>query len=470
MPAEFAHPVASSPGFQPGSVDPLLFVLGGVALIAAMLALSNQRGKLYSASVIYLVLGVAVAVIVTVLDVRWIEPLRDAKVLSHASEVAVIIALFGTGLALERPLSWRSWGSTWRLLGIVMPLTIVAVAAWGNGAMGLSIGAAIVLGATLAPTDPVLAGDLGVGPPGEPDRSEPRFALTSEAGLNDGLAFPFVMLGLLLAGPATSEHWVAPWLLGDVIYAVVLGIAVGVGLGVALGRLYRSWRAAGHVRTTFDAWIALAAVLAVYGVTEILDGYGFLAAFAAGIAFNHFEDDTETDRRVHRGAILAEKFGELALVLLLGSLLSINGLKLPDASGWMLVALLLLVIRPAATLLAFIGSSMPLRERVFVGWFGVRGIGSLYYASFAAASGLLPDSESRVLLWTVLIAASVSIIAHGLSAEPLQRMLLGDEPTPGDPAAEHAEEQAIEGDGADGQPGVASDAKGSADGSPDPAG
>ena len=436
--------LASSPGFQPGSLDPLLFVLGGVAILSAMLALSNQKGKLYSASVIYLALGIAVAVIVTLLDVRWLDPVRDAESLVHASEVAVIIALFATGLALERPLGWRSWGSTWRLLGIVMPLTIVAVAAWGNAVMGLSLATAIVLGATLAPTDPVLAGDLGVGPPGEPDKSEPRFALTSEAGLNDGLAFPFIMLGLLLAGPTTSERWALPWILGDVLWGIGLGLIVGVAVGSGLGWLYRFWRTSGHVRTTFDAWIALAAVLAVYGLTEMIDAYGFLAAFAAGIAFNHFEDDTEADRRVHRGAILAEKFGELALVLLLGSLLSVQGVQLPDPSGWALIALLLLVIRPVATLLAFIGSSMPMKERLFVGWFGVRGIGSLYYASFAAASMLIPENEARILLWTVLVAASISIVAHGLTAEPLQRLLLGDHPTEGDPEAEREEREAME--------------------------
>ncbi|MBJ7471315.1 MAG: cation:proton antiporter, partial [Solirubrobacteraceae bacterium] len=415
--------LASSPGFEPGSTEPLLFMLGGVALLAAMFALSNQRGRLYSASVIYLCLGVAVAAIVEVLGVRWLDPLRDATAISHASELAVIVALFATGLALERPLGWRRWRSTWLLLGVVMPLSIAAVAVWGNTVMGLSIGAAIVLGAALAPTDPVLAGDVGVGPPGEPDDSEPRFALTSEAGLNDGLAFPFVMLGLLLAGPATSERWVWPWLLGDVLWGVAVGIALGAALGFGLGAAYRSWRAAGHVHTAFDAWIALAAVLAVYGATEVLDAYGFLAAFAAGVAFNHAEEDPEVDERVHRGATLAEKFGELALVLLLGTLLSTGGLGLPGAAGWALVALLLLVIRPAATMLAFVGSKLPLRDRLFIGWFGVRGVGSVYYATFAAASGLLPDAEARVLLWTVLIAATVSILAHGLTAEPLQKRL-----------------------------------------------
>lgn len=450
MPPLFPLPILSAPGFQPGSVDPLLYALGGVALFVAMLTLSNQRGKLYSASVVYLCLGIAVAVIVDQLDVRWLDPLRDAKPLEHASEVAVIIALFGTGLALERPFGLRRWASTWRLLGLVMPLTIVAVAVWGHTVMGLSVATAIVLGAALAPTDPVLAGDLGVGPPGEPDSNEARFALTSEAGLNDGLAFPFVMLGLLLAGPSTSEHWLGPWVFGDVLWGIGVGVAVGLALGWALGAVYRALRASGRVRTTFDAWIAIAAVLAVYGVTEMLDAYGFIAAFTAGIAFNRFEEDAETDRRVHRGAILAEKIGELALVLILGTLLSRGGISLPGASGWALVALLLLVIRPAATLLAFIGSSLPLRERLFLGWFGVRGIGSLYYASFAAASSLLPDAEARVVLWTVLIAATTSILAHGLTAEPLQRLLLGDDPSAGDPQAAARERASVEGEPGDG--------------------
>jgi NhaP-type Na+/H+ or K+/H+ antiporter len=131
-------------------------------------------------------------------------------------------------------------------------------------------------------------------------------------------------------------------------------------------------------------------------------------------------------------------------VLLLGTLLSTGGLQLPGLAGWALIALLLVVIRPAVTLLAFIGSSLSMRERVFVGWFGVRGIGSLYYATFAAASGLLADGEARILLWTVLIAASISIVVHGLSAEPLQRRLLGDEPTPGDDQAAKREQRAAE--------------------------
>ncbi|MBO9533048.1 MAG: cation:proton antiporter [Solirubrobacteraceae bacterium] len=431
LPSLLHFPLASEPGFAPGSSEPLLYVLGGLSLLVAMLALSNQRGKLYSASLVYLTMGVGVAVTVEVLDVRWLDPVRDASTIAHASELAVIVALFATGLSIERRLGWAGWASAWRLLGVVMPLTIVAVAGWGVAVMGLSIGAAIVLAAALAPTDPVLAGDLGVGPPGEPDDSEPRFALTSEAGFNDGLAFPFVMLGLLLAGPTASERWVPSWVLGDVVWGLSVAFAIGAALGSALGAVYRRWRSAGHVRVTFDAWIALAAVLAIYGVTELVDGYGFVAAFVAGLAFNRAEDDEDADRRVHRGGLLAEKVGELALVLLVGSLLSTRGVQLPGAGGWALVVLLLVVIRPVATLLAFAGSPLALRERLFIGWFGVRGIGSVYYAAFASSAAVLPANEARVILWTVLVAATASIVAHGLTAEPLQR-LLAEPPTEGD--------------------------------------
>ncbi len=434
----------SAPGFEPASTpEPLLFVLAGVALVAAMFALGNHQGRSFSPSVIYLLLGVAVAAVVEAIDVRWLDPIRDAVLIEHAAELAVIVALFTTGLAVERSLGWRRWGSAWRLIGIVMPLTIVAVAVWGNTIMGLTVAGAIVLGAVLAPTDPVLAGDLGVGPPGEPDDSEPRFAVTSEAGLNDGLAFPFVMLGLLIAA---GGDWAAAWVLGDVIWGIGLALAVGAAGGISLGWLYRRWRAAGHVDSSADAWIALAAVLAVYGFTEALDAYGFLAAFAAGLGFSHSEASHETDRRVHRGAVSAEKFGELVLVLLVGTMLSSKGVALPGWEGWALVALLLLVIRPLVTLLAFLGSDLGLRERLFIGWFGVRGVGSIYYAAFAAASAQLPQDEARVIFWTALIAATTSILVHGLSAEPLRKAWLAEDAvTPGDPDADARERQAMEG-------------------------
>lgn len=423
---------ASTPGFEPLATEPLLFVLGGVALIVAMLALGAEDRRLYSTSVIYLLFGVAVSGVVELAGVRWIDPIRDAALLEHASELAVIVALFGTGLALERPLGWRSWSSTWRLLGIVMPLSIVALAAWAHLAMGLSVAAAIVLAAALAPTDPVLAGAVGVGPPGEPDRDGARFALASEAGLNDGLAFPFVMLGLLIAGAEDRAAPIASWLLADVAWAIGAGVLVGGAIGLGLGRVYRRWRDRERVRITADPWMAVAAVLAVYGLTEAIDAYGFVAAFVAGVAFNHTEglragredDDVEIDQRIHRGSSVAEHVAELALVMTIGTLLSVAGLALPGIAGWAGIALLLVVIRPLAVAVAFRGSELPSGEQRFVGWFGVRGIGSLYYATFAAGTGLLAVDEARIVVWTALATIAVSVLVHGATAERALRRVM----------------------------------------------
>lgn len=161
---------------------------------------------------------------------------------------------------------------------------------------------------------------------------------------------------------------------------------------------------------------------------EILSAYGFLAAFAAGLGFRRDDPDHEHNERVHAGAEAAEKLSELALVLIVGLALTQGGLGVPGREGWLLVAVLLLVIRPVAVALAFVRAPVSRRERVFVGWFGVRGIGSIYYVTFVVAEGYLPAEEARVLLWTTIAVTAVSIVVHGVSATPLARRLLPDAP------------------------------------------
>ncbi|MBK5218762.1 MAG: cation:proton antiporter [Thermoleophilia bacterium] len=177
--------------------------------------------------------------------------------MERASEITVVIALFSVGIRLDRRFSWRGWSSTARLIALAMPLTIAAVACFGHLVMGLSWGAAIVLGAILAPTDPVLAGEIQVGPPGEGGEEEPRFALTSEAGLNDGLAFPFLFLGLLLAGP--DSGWFGDWLAADVVYAIVVGLAIGAVAGWALGAATSALREREWLLAEYDGWLAIGA-------------------------------------------------------------------------------------------------------------------------------------------------------------------------------------------------------------------
>ena len=416
-------PLGAERGFSFADPYAIGLAFAGVAVFAAVGALSHQRERAFSASLIYLGLGLAAATMIELLDVRWIDPLQDATLLEHLAEFAVIVALFGTGLKLERAFDRRMWGPVARLLGLVMPLTIAAVALFGAGVMGLSLGAAIILGAALAPTDPVLAGDVGVGPPGDEEEHVPNFALTAEAGLNDGLAFAFVFLGAFVAAQGGSG-WLAEWIAADVAYAVLVGTALGAAGGYAIAASILRLRERRLMIEALDGWVAIAAVLLVYGLTEVAGAYGFLAVFAAGVAFRNYEHGHELNRRVHDGAEVIEKFCELGLILLLGSLITLTGLREVEAAGWLLVPVLLLVIRPLATAVAFAGSPTPLRERAFIGWFGVRGIGSLYYVAVALGLGILPVDEARSLFWTVTACVVASIVVHGVTAAPLSRRLL----------------------------------------------
>lgn len=410
-------------GFSFADPYAIALVFAGVALFAAIGALSHQRERAFSASLIYLGLGLVAAVIIELLGVRWVAPLRDAALIEHLAEFAVIVALFGTGLRLERALDPRAWGSVARLLGIVMPMTIAAVALFGTQVMGLSLGAAIILGAALAPTDPVLAGDVGVGPPGDEDEHEPRFAVTAEAGLNDGLAFPFVFLGAYVAAEGGSD-WAWEWLAADVVYAILAGVAIGAAGGYVIAANIVWLRDRRLVSDALDGWIAVAAVLLIYGLTEVAGAYGFLAAFAAGVGFRRYEHGHELNRRVHDGTEVVEKFCELGVILLLGSMVTLSGIGDVGWSGWLLVPVLLFLIRPLATAVAFLGSSISAGERTFIGWFGVRGIGSLYYVAVALGLGILSAEESRSLFWAVVACIIVSVVLHGVTAAPLSRRLL----------------------------------------------
>jgi sodium/hydrogen antiporter len=414
--------VAAEKGFSFADPYAIGILFCGVAVVAAIGALSHQHERAFSASLIYLGLGVGSAVVIQLSGVGWLDPISDAELLERVSELAIVIALFATGLKLDRPLTWRSWSGVTRLLVIAMPLTIGAVAVFGIGVMGLSVGAALVLGAIVAPTDPVLAGDVGVGPPGDEDEREPNFSLTGEAGLNDGLAFPFLFLGLFVAETGGSD-WLVNWLTADVLYAVVTGLVIGGVGGYLLAMGAVKLRERDLLEPQLDGWMAVAAVLLIYGAAEIAGTYGFLAAFAGGVGFRHYEHGHEYNGRVHDGAETVEKFGELAVILLIGSMVGLAGLKAPGFEGWLLVPVLLLLIRPLAVAVSLVGSGLPAFERGFVAWFGVRGVGSLYYAAVAVVTGVLTPDETEVIVWTALACVMVSILVHGLSATPVSRRM-----------------------------------------------
>lgn len=187
-----------------------LTILGVVVLLTAWLPLMMRRLPL-SLPIACLAIGALLAWSPFPLLPRF-NPLENREFTERMTEIVVIVALMGAGLKLDRPIGWKRWMTTWRLLGIAMPLTIVALAFLGSWILGLGAASALLLGACLAPTDPVLASDVQVGPPQTGEEDEVRFALTSEAGLSDGLSFPFVHLAIALAlaakeGVSLLQHW-----------------------------------------------------------------------------------------------------------------------------------------------------------------------------------------------------------------------------------------------------------------------
>jgi sodium/hydrogen antiporter len=422
---------AVAEGLSFGEPFYLALLVAGLAVMAAVGALSHQHAHAFSASVIYLVIGLGAALIVEALGVDWLEPGEDHALLEHLSELALVIALFGTGLKLDRALTVREWSGVGRLLLVAMPLTIGAVALFGSLVMGLGAGAAIMLGACVAPTDPVLAGDIGVGPPGDEEEREPNFSITGEAGLNDGLAIPFLLLGAFVAGEEGSG-WVIEWLAVDVVYAIGLAVALGAGVGYGLAAMAVRLRDRRLFDPRYDGWLAVAAVLVIYGLTEMASADGFVAAFAGGVAFRRYEHGHEYNARVHDGADMVEKFAELALVLLIGSLVTLDGLRAPGLDGWLLVPLLLLVLRPASVAAALLRSGLPAAERAWIGWFGVRGVGSVNYAAVTLGLGVLSAQEGAAVFWTTIVAVIASIVVHGVTATSLSRRWLEGHKQPRD--------------------------------------
>ena len=395
----------------------------GAAVLVGAVAMSHQHERAFSASVIYLACGTLGAVGLSALGVRPLSPVGNHVLLERLTELALVVAVFSAGLTIERHVGTRSWISIMTLLVVVMPLSILAIAAFGVWAMGLPFGAALLLGAVLAPTDPVLAGDVGLSAPGGEVYGEPQLSLHTEAGFNDGLASPFVVLALFVAERGGSG-WLGRWALADLLYgagfALLLGAAAGIGAAFAFTRA----RNRGLISRDLDGFVAIGFALLLYGVTQSLGAYGLLAVFAAGFAFRRYEYEHEVHPAVHRGTDAAGKILELLVLLMLGSMLTITGLRAPGLGGWLLAPVLLLVIRPVLVLATTNPRLMSVRSRVFLGFFGVRGVAAVFYAATVVDAHALPASEQHVVVWTTIACVITSIVVHGLSATPLTDKLL----------------------------------------------
>lgn len=416
-------------------------LIGGLLLVMGLTSSLLKRAPMTSA-IIYLAVGLLVGP--SALDLFHFNPLKESALLEVMTEVALLISLFSAGVKMPVPFSFARWRVPIMLATVSMSITVGLVAAFAYCVLGMPLGAGILLGAILAPTDPVLATDVQSRHPG--DRDQLRFTLTCEAGMNDGSAFPFVVLGMGLLGLHELGDFGMHWALVDVLWATVGGIIIGVAAGVALARFGSMLRRAPFKHDLMDDFLGLGLIGFVYGVSVMVNTWGFLAVFFAAVALRqtelkqarlaqpaagksatqpaaaarqHADADQEAATTVSEGSLVfkehLERLSEVVLVLLVGGSLFIN------SWSWAAVALalfLFVIARPISVLAALPGLHVPLRVQGMTGWFGVRGIGSLYYLMYAIQHGL-PESLALTLIQMTLIVVALSILLHGISVKPL---------------------------------------------------
>ncbi len=349
------------------------------------------------------------------------HPADYPKVVERLTEFVVIISLMGAGLKIDRVVGWRSWRLTWRLLGIAMPLTIAMLALLAYWLLGVGVAAALLLAAALAPTDPVLASDIQVGPPDQGGEDETRFALTSEAGLNDGLAFPFIHAAILIAAASqTGDAWFGKWLSVYVLWKLAAGVVVGYAVGRALGWVLFKIPNRASLSRTGDGFVALGITCVAYALAEMAYGYGFLAVFVAALALRSAERTHEYHEKLHDFAEQLERLLMMVLLVAFGGALTAGGLfRGLTWEGVVFAGLALFVVRPLSGWISLSRAACPGAERAVISFYGIRGIGSAYYLAYGVARGSFPEAE---LLWgTLAFIVLVSILLHGATVTPVMR-------------------------------------------------
>lgn len=435
-----------------------VFLLGGVVLLLAVALPSLLTRAWLSAPVILILVGALIGLLPFGSGFAF-DPTDQRETIEHVTELTVLLALMGVGLALDRPLSWRNraswrtWAATWKLLGIAMPVTILGVFLLGWWGLGLGAAQALLLGAVLAPTDPVLAGDVQVGGPAiRPssregydedlaeeladdeisDDDEVRFALTSEAGLNDALAFPFVYAAIFLATLGPVSEWGLRWVAWELVGKIVIGLLVGVVVGWVMAYLaFRSRQQVLRLAEQGEALLALAAMLLAYGLSEVAQGYGFLAVFVCAMTMRSRARRHEFHEHMHGVVERLERLLTLIVLLFVGVALTDGALEHLDWRGVLVGVALVLLIRPVSGWLALsIGrwrmadpAHRPLaaRERAITSFFGIRGVGTLYYLAYALSETAW--TGERWLWATCVFTVVLSVVLHGVLVTPVMSRL-----------------------------------------------
>jgi sodium/hydrogen antiporter len=392
----------------------VLAVLGAAVLATAVLP-SLLRQLPLSMPMIAVALGAGLFALPLGLDGP--RPGADDDIAERLTELVVIVSLTGAGLKLRRTVGWHSWMTTWRLLGITMPLTVAAIAVLGSVGLGLPLAAAVLLGAVLAPTDPVLASEVQLPGPGMDDEMEDdsiRFALTSEAGLNDGLAFPLTNLAIAMA---VGGDWFLGWVVDDVVVKLTIGLVAGIVLGRLIAWLTFRRRSRYTFARSGEGLVAFGITLAVYGITEIVHGYGFLAVFVAAVTLRQREKSHEFYGVMHDFADTLERIASLLFLLLLGGAAVDGALSDLTVPGALIGLAVVFLVRPLAGWIGLLGTDETVSSKLAIAFFGIRGMGTIYYLAHAVNEEFFPAARQvwAVAVFTIL----VSIVVHGMSAGPI---------------------------------------------------
>lgn len=389
-----------------------LTIVGLAALTAAWIPSLLSKINI-SYSIFYLLLGFIIYSLP--LDLPWPDPLWEEGVSLHLTELIIIISLMGTGLKIDHRFSFKEWKNPFRLVTVTMLISIgvIAFVAWWF--LGFDPASALLLGAVLAPTDPVLAADVQVGPPMEGKNDNIRFSLTAEAGLNDGMAFPFTWLAVGVALYLnTGEPWLVEWLWKDLLYRIVAGVAAGFILGKGIAYLLFNMPGNTIYEKPKEGFVAISSTLFVYGATELISGYGFLAVFVAAVVIRNYEMDHEYHKELHRFTDQTEKILLVILLILFGGSLKIGIL---DSLTWTMAIIAIcfvLILRPLAGWLGLLGTGLGKSQKLAISFFGIKGIGSFFYLSFGLVHAKFGVEEE---LWSfVAFVVLFSIIVHGLTA------------------------------------------------------
>ncbi|MFN6461938.1 MAG: cation:proton antiporter [Nostoc sp. DedVER02] len=402
-----------------------LFVIGLLLLMVTLGSGWIARLPL-SFAIIYLIVGIFLGPYGFGLIQLRRDEVFNAEVLERITELVVVISVFSCGLRIVRPLRLETWAITARLIAFLMPISIFALAVVGKLFLGMNWGEAILLGAILAPTDPVLASEVQLTDIN--DQDELRFGLTSEGGLNDALAFPFVYFGLHALKDDNWGNWFKQWITVDLIWAIAAGIVMGFVVAKSIVWIEKKIQKRRRADELMEDFIAISTILLTYSLTEMVNGYGFLAVFVAGLVVQRSYRNPEKPLGQLEFIEQVEKLLEVGTILLLGSILLFQPMLNYAMQSLLVIILLFLIIRPVGVWISTIGKRpVESHRRTFhpgtrwlFGWFGIRGVGSLYYLAYAFGNGLKGEAAEQIA-WITYTTIVASVIIHGISATPLMK-------------------------------------------------